>query len=330
MKKLALSVGVILLAIIPVSALKAGVDCIPPEQCPQACNHVRFSPEADIGRLFCGFALSFDSKDDDDNEPGADLLRVPHWVSQELSGWELPGGDPYDDLVRCLDSRGAGPTRSADSDLFDTGVAPKDDSYDDSGFDRGHMAMNLPVKRSGGNAGCDAHTLLSAIPQRPKFRQGIWKDLEYLTAAWAQKYGKVWVIQGPVFYESQTLAWIGDKGERKVAVPDAVFKIVTRDKTADEKNGAITENGGDPEVLAFLYPQLGPGYFCPSDDYRHQRFLTTVEEIEKLTGLDFKLGESVKRKRAKVLWDRGAVDLGQRSLVLSRCRDLAPCCRGAE
>ena len=132
---------------------------------------------------------------------------------------------------------------------------------------------------------------------------------------------------GPVFYESQTLAWIGDEGERRVAVPDAVFKIVIRDKTDDEKNSASGGNKDAPEVLAFLYPQLGPGYFGASKDYRHERFLTTVDEIEKLTGLDFRLSEDpviekrVERRRATGLWDPAVVDLKQRRLFLSGCRN---------
>ena len=50
----------------------------------------------------------------------------------------------------------------------------------------------------------------------------------------AQKYGTVWVIQGPVFYKRKTLAWVGDEGERKIAVPNAAFKLVIRHKTEEE------------------------------------------------------------------------------------------------
>ena len=79
--------------------------------------------------------------------------------------------------------------------------------------------------------------------------------------------------------------------------------------------------------MAFLYPQLGPGYFGPSKDYRHARFLTTVDEIEALTGLDFNLSEDaaiekkIERQRATALWDPPVVDLKQRQLFLSGCRN---------
>ena len=80
-------------------------------------------------------------------------------------------------------------------------------------------------------------------------------------------------------------------------------------------------------LLAFRYPQLGPGYFGPSKDYRHERFLTTVDEIEELTGLDFKpstdatIEKRVENQRATALWDPPVVDMKRRRLFLSGCRN---------
>ena len=257
--------------------------CSPPEDPAIGYEHAKFAPDADIRRGFRGFEVSFDSKDDD-GKLGTNLLRVPHWVAQEIRSWEPPEGDRDNDEAWCLDT-GKRPKWFTDEDLFASGVAPNDDSYRSSGFDRGHMAMKLLVERLGQDAAYCTHTVLNAIPQWPRFNQRIWKDLEFLTGAGAQTYGKIWVIQGPVFYPGKALAWIGDEGERRIAVPDAAFKIVIREKIGEE--GKQAPEG--LEVLAFLYPQLGPGYFGSSKDYRHERFLTTVDEIEELTGLDFKL-----------------------------------------
>ena len=281
-------------------------------------SHARFvldpdldkDPNGDILREFCGFTVSFDSKDDDDGDGKADLLRVPHWVAQEVRRWEPPKSND----AWCLDTLKERPKWFTDPGLFASGVAPNDDSYRNSGFDRGHMAMKLLVERLAQDkkhrhAAYNTHTLLNAVPQRPKFNRCIWKNLEYLTGAWAQEHGKIWIIQGPVFYPGQPpAAWIGEEGERKVAVPDAVFKVVVRDKPK--------------RVLAFLYPQMGPEYFLPCSDnrnYRHERFLTTVDEIEKLTGLDFRLPEMLEGARADSLWDPGVVDLKNRRLFLSGC-----------
>ena len=145
-------------------------------------------------------------------------------VAQEIRRWEPPEGDQDNDEAWCLDTLKSRPRWFTDDDLFASGVAPDDDSYRSSGFNRGHMAMKLLVERLGQDAAYCTHTVLNAIPQRPKFNQGIWQSLEYLTGAWAQTYGKIWVIQGPVFYPGTVLAWIGDEGERKIAVPEAPSK----------------------------------------------------------------------------------------------------------
>ena len=308
------------------AAATAGAGGKPVQPPPEGYDHTRFAPKADILKVFRGFAVSFDSKDDDDGEPGPDLRRVPHWVGQEIRRWEPAVEDRDDEAAWCLDTLKRRPGWFTDRDLYATGVAPNDDSYRGSGFDRGHMAMKLLVERLGQNAAYNTHTVLNAIPQRPKFNRGIWKDLELLTGAWAQTYGAIWVIQGPVFYEGRTLAWIGDEGERKVAVPDAAFKIVVRGKADEEKASAPDRDKDAPEVLAFLYPQLGPGYFGPSKDYRHARFLTSVDEIEDLTGLDFKpsadpgIEKRVERRRATALWEPAKVDRKQPRLFLSGCR----------
>lgn len=318
--------GALLLPVVLTAASPGWAAGRPVEKPPQGYEHDRFAPEADILRVFHGFAVSFDSKDDDDGLPGGDLLRVPHWVSQELRRW-LPAKRARDDDAEwCLETLRVRPKWFTDRDLFETGVAPNDDSYRGSGFDRGHMAMKLLVERLGRDAAYNTHTVLNAIPQRPKFNRGIWQNLEYLTGAWAQEYGRIWVIQGPVFYKRKPLAWIGDEGERRVAVPDAAFKVVIREKTKAERSAAKPRDRGAPEVLAFLYPQLGPGYFGPTVDYRHERFLTSVDEIEELTGLDFTLSDEpamkkrLERGRATELWKPSEVDLRQRRLFLSGCR----------
>ena len=96
-----------------------------------------------------------------------------------------------------------------------------------------------------------------------------------------------------------------------------------REKTDGERAKVADRDKGVPEVLAFLYPQVGPGYFGPREAYRHERFLTTVDEIEELTGLDFKpsadptVEKRVERHRATQLWTLSEVDLKQLRVFLS-------------
>lgn len=70
--------------------------------------------------------------------------------------------------------------------------------------------------------------------------------------------------------------WLGEKGEMKVAVPDAFYKVVVKE----------SQNPNRPDVLAFMYPHA----IKPSDNrkpYKQKKFLVSVDDIEKRTGLDF-------------------------------------------
>ena len=65
-------------------------------------------------------------------------------------------------------------------------------------------------------------------------------------------------------------------------MPDAFFKIL------------VKEVAGRPDVLAFIYPQEGMAY-KRVEGYDHTPYLTSVDVIEALTGLDFfpKLAEDL-------------------------------------
>ena len=88
---------------------------------------------------------------------------------------------------------------------------------------------------------------------------------------------------------------IGDKNELKVSVPDTLYKIVVREKTQSEQVHSVPVEKDDPEMLVFLYPQLGPRYYLDKNDYEHEKYLTTLAEIEELIGLTF-VTNSPKRK----------------------------------
>ena len=264
-------------------------------------QHIKYAPaQFDIRRDFDAFVVSFDDKDDDDGDNKPDLLRVPEWVAQEIR--EFDG-----ECVRT----GERPSWTTDRGLYASGVAPNDASYAGSGFDRGHMAAKFLAARISLDADKKTHTVLNAVPQMPRFNSSIWQDLEAHTGAWAQAYGRVWVIQGPVFDTKRQsrprwtryLHWVGDadKGERAVAVPDALFKIVVREDQSPDGNEA------EVAALAFLYPQLGPWYYkakseLPDRNFRHERFLTTIGEIEELTGLSFPKLSRLKNRLSQELW----------------------------
>ena len=62
-----------------------------------------------------------------------------------------------------------------------------------------------------------------------------------------------------------------------MAVPDAFYKIVVKDSSSP---------GGNPDVLAFIIPMTGVGNYN-SENHDLTPYLTSVDTIEALTGLNF-------------------------------------------
>ena len=86
-----------------------------------------------------------------------------------------------------------------------------------------------------------------------------------------------------------------------VGIPDAFFKIVVR------------EGDGQVVVLAFIYPNQDNG---DHGGYEHSAYLTSVDQIEELTGLDFlavlddELEEALEKSGAVEIWPYGGGNLG--------------------
>ncbi|KPV93912.1 Nuclease precursor [Pseudoalteromonas sp. P1-9] len=156
--------------------------------------------------------------------------------------------------------------------------------------------MKLIAERMGHDAAANTHTFLNAVPQRSKFNSGIWLDLEYITTAWAQENDRIWIVTGPIYIDGIASGYIGEDDEFKVSIPDALYKIVVKEN----------KKSPTPDVLAFIYPQVGAGYY--SKHYDHKRYLTSVDEIELLTGLNFlstlpdDVENHLEKLRAEKIW----------------------------
>ncbi|MAE92318.1 MAG: nuclease [Pelagibaca sp.] len=249
----------------------------------------------DVIKEFRAFTTSMDSLDNDDNFGEGEAFGTPEWVAYQIK--------PYS--KSCIPTKPRPEWKSAKKFVREK-IAPTDASYTYSGafrdtfkdwYERGHLQMKLIAERMGHDAAANTHTFLNAVPQRATFNKGIWLDLEYITSAWADKYGSVWVITGPIYVNEKPSGYIGEENEFKVAIPDALFKIVVKEG----------EHSKTLDVLAFIYPQVAAGYF--SKNYDHTRYLTTVDEVEFLTGLDFLTiidddnEESIEATRSEVLWE---------------------------
>ncbi len=251
-------------------------------QPPGPYDHNRFGTSpVDIQRDFIAFTVSFDG---DDNGV---RLAVPEWVAYELRATP-------DDLGDAPPRPG---TWSTDDDLFIEGIAPDDNSYKNSGYSRGHMCMKSHAHRISDEADTETHTVLNACPQLQSMNAGVWLGIENLTGAWADEFGAVWIICGPIFYSNMPIAFIGDPGEVPVALPDAFYKIVVKD-----------DDDGGVDVLAFLVPMEGDENHTKQSG-PFEPYLTSVDAIEALTGLDFLTvlpddeENSIEKRVWTVLWE---------------------------
>ncbi len=184
-----------------------------------------------------------------------------------LVGYSDALGDPLWAAYRVADvALGDAPPRP-EAFVPDLRTAARVESalYNGSGYDRGHMAPNYAIAtRYGRRAQEETFQMSNICPQRHALNAGLWKDLEQRIATnYAGRFGEVWVLAGPVFGATS------ERLRRRVAVPEAFYMIV------------VDESGGSVRAEAFLFPQETP----PGgrlDDY-----LTSIDEIERRTGLDF-------------------------------------------
>jgi len=138
------------------------------------------------------------------------------------------------------------------------------------------MCMRDHAHRLGPDANYHTFNVANASPQKQSFNNGYWKNLEQTTGLWADTYGTVWIICGPIFEDKHPSEWIGDEGEVKVAVPDAFFKIVARESS----------NPNRPYVLAFIYPH-DEALSSASIQVDHTEYLKSMDEVEQARGLGF-------------------------------------------
>ena len=105
--------------------------------------------------------------------------------------------------------------------------------------------------------------LSNMCPQDIDLNNGGWEKLETKCRKWANKFGEIYIIAGPIFNSQQYRTM----GEGKVGIPDGFFKVVLCLKQV-------------PKAIGFVYPNIGT-----SDT--PDKFVKTVDEIEAISGLDF-------------------------------------------
>lgn len=141
--------------------------------------------------------------------------------------------------------------------------------YSRSGYTRGHLAPSYAIGKSHGQqAQYETFLMTNITPQLESLNRKWWQRLEEVEISrFTRKLNQLWVITGPVFDQQRETLKSG------VDIPDQFYKIIL----AEKRDGSL-------RALAFLVPQTAKA------DEPLSRYLTTIDNIEQQTGIDFLAG----------------------------------------
>ncbi len=206
--------------------------------------------------------------------------KNPAWVAYRLSGPITIHGQEKRPATFATD--------------FQTAAHVSHHDYSSTGFDRGHMCPAYAMFSRYGDAGMkETFVMSNVIPQYHGLNAGEWEQLEVAIAGrdgqsggWAEKYGPLWVINGPVYDRRPAT----ERLKNGTWVPIACFSIVVR------------QSDSKWDALAFVMPNkkdvAGP----------ISRYLTTINAIELAThihlmsGVDTPLNLVIEQQRATEVW----------------------------
>lgn len=177
------------------------------------------------------------------------MLRNPNWVAYELTAAEVEGTEPRDSKF------------IPDPDV--QGAQAIDNDYKRSGWDRGHLAPAADMKWSE-QAMEESFYFSNISPQNNNLNRGVWKSIEELTRENAKRYGKLYVVTGPVFKSHKGKGTIG---ENRIVIPDAFYKVLL-----------IDDNG-----------YKGIGFYCENvaGKKKLKTYARSIDAIEEITKIDF-------------------------------------------
>lgn len=138
-------------------------------------------------------------------------------------------------------------------------------------YDRGHQCAAADSKGRGAEVVLESFYLSNMTPQDSSLNRTKWRLLEEKVQKLALARGELWVITGPLFVDEDRdgVVEFFAIGPHHVSVPTHYFKVVVAHRPAAQ----------ELEAFAFLVPNR-----ATSEDF--ERLLTSVDEIERLSGLD--------------------------------------------
>ena len=132
----------------------------------------------------------------------------------------------------------------------------------------------------------DTFLFTNCCPQNGNLNSGDWNQIEMSCRRWAQKYGDIYIVCGPILFRQkhETI------GPNKIVVPEAFFKVV------------LCLNG-KPKGIGFIRRNT-------ETTRRNDLYVNSISEVERITGMTFfptlpkEIAESVKSKADLRDWDQ--------------------------
>ncbi len=186
-----------------------------------------------------GYTVSYNSE-----------TKIPNWVAWHLTADHIDG--PY---------KRKGVSFAEDEEVAEPRATLTD--YRSSGYDRGHMCPSGDCRWSE-KAQQQSFLLTNVCPQIHGLNSGDWNEMEMQCRKWAENYGDLYIVCGPVLYSKSRHKTIG---RNKVVVPEAFFKVVLR-------------AGKDTAAIGFIYKN-------ESGNRPKTYYMNSVDEVERITGYDF-------------------------------------------
>ena len=188
--------------------------------------------------------------------------KTPNWVA-----WHLTKAHTYGDHQRKNEV-------FFEDETIESSLRATDNDYYNSRYDRGHMCPAGDNKWDA-QAMRESFLFTNICPQNHGLNKYEWNDLEIQCRDWAREYGAIDIVCGPIFSSTGDQKTIG---RNKVWVPDAFFKVVLC-------------RGREPKAIGFIYENRG-------GQQRMSDCMCTVDDVERLTGIDFYplLADDVERR----------------------------------
>ena len=149
--------------------------------------------------------------------------------------------------------------------------------YRKSGYDRGHLTPAADMAFSE-EAMSETFFMSNMSPQTPKLNRGVWKDLEAQVRLWVKKFGRAYVVSGPVL--NKPADGFSSIGKNHVCVPDFYYKVILVPLYKDDRDLQTPDDAENIMAIGFIIPnQDAEGEFW--------NYAVSIDEVEQISNIDF-------------------------------------------